>query len=410
MRSFDNNDRPQRGGQDRFNREDSSRSQRSGDNAMQFRKDKRAHKTTSKVERVEPSSRQGGSYEKSNQTSNDQSKRRSFNPNFSADNKFLGEKRSERSDSRSSFKPKGEWKPKGDFKAKGDWKPREERGEGGYKKFDKKPYSSDRKFDKKGSYGKTQGKYDATNYPRFNSAPSEKPIRLNRYLAISGICSRREADDLILAGVVSINGEIVTELGTKVLSSDEVKFNDSLVKGEKKVYILMNKPKGFVTTIEDPHADRTVIDLVKNLCQERVYPVGRLDKNSLGVLLITNDGDLTRTLTHPSYEKKKIYQVSLDKPLTRADLEQIGQGITLEDGPIAADAISYVGDSKKEIGVEIHSGRNRIIRRIFESLGYRVQKLDRVYFAGLTKKNLKRGEWRFLAPSEVSMLKSGEYQ
>ena len=202
----------------------------------------------------------------------------------------------------------------------------------------------------------------------------------------------------------------IRDRGSKVSPNDEVRFNDSIVRGEKKVYILMNKPKGFVTTLDDPHADKTVMDLVKGACTERVYPVGRLDKNSVGVLLITNDGDLTKRLTPPSYSKKKIYQVSLDKPLTKADMEQIAQGVELEDGPIFADEISYVKDNHKEIGIEIHSGRNRIVRRIFEYFGYKVQKLDRVYFAGLTKKSLKRGAWRFLTPREVAMLKSGEYE
>ena len=192
--------------------------------------------------------------------------------------------------------------------------------------------------------------------------------------------------------------------------SDEVRFNGEVIHGEKHVYILMNKPKGYVTSLEDPHADKTVMDLVRNACTERVYPVGRLDKNSVGVLLITNDGDLTRQLTHPSYKKSKIYQVSLDKPLSEEDMQRIADGIELEDGMIYADEVSYVSDSRKEIGIEIHSGRNRIVRRIFEALGYSVQKLDRVYFAGLTKKGLKRGAWRFLTPREVSMLKSGEYE
>lgn len=251
---------------------------------------------------------------------------------------------------------------------------------------------------------------DSKEYPKFPAPGFEGGMRLNRYIAQSGICSRREADDFIQAGVVSVNGSIVTELGTKVLPTDVVKFNDSTVQSEKKVYIVMNKPKGFVTTVEDPHADKTVMDLVKNACTERVYPVGRLDKNSVGVLLITNDGDLARQLTHPGYRKKKIYQVSLDKPLTKADMEKIALGITLEDGEIYADEISYVDENKKEIGIEIHSGRNRIVRRIFESLGYGVTKLDRVYFAGITKQRLKRGAWRFLSPREVAMLKSGEYE
>ena len=210
--------------------------------------------------------------------------------------------------------------------------------------------------------------------------------------------------------MVSVNGQVVSELGTKVYPSDEVRFNGEVIHGEKHVYILMNKPKRYVTSLEDPHADKTVMDLVRNACTERVYPVGRLDKNSVGVLLITNDGDLTRQLTHPSYKKSKIYQVSLDKPLSEEDMQRIADGIELEDGMIYADEVSYVSDSRKEIGIEIHSGRNRIVRRIFEALGYSVQKLDRVYFAGLTKKGLKRGAWRFLTPREVSMLKSGEYE
>ena len=235
-------------------------------------------------------------------------------------------------------------------------------------------------------------------------------IRLNRFIAQSGLCSRREADDYIQAGLVSVNGVIVTELGSKVKPTDEVKFNDSRIEGEKKVYLVLNKPKGYVTSLEDPHADKTVMDLVKGACEERIYPVGRLDKNSLGLLLFTNDGDMTRQLTHPSYRKKKIYQVSLDKPLTRADMDRIAEGITLEDGEIHADEIAYVKEDKSEIGIEIHSGRNRIVRRIFESLGYSVRKLDRVYYAGLTKKNLQRGAWRFLTKEEVMRLKSGQYE
>lgn len=235
-------------------------------------------------------------------------------------------------------------------------------------------------------------------------------MRLNRFIAQSGLCSRREADDFISAGLVSVNGVIVTELGSKVMPTDEVKFNDSRVEGEKKVYLVLNKPKGYVTSLEDPHADKLVMDLIKGACTERIYPVGRLDKNSLGLLLFTNDGDLTKQLTHPAYKKKKIYQVTLDKPLTRADMDAIAEGITLEDGEIHADEVSYVKENKKEVGIEIHSGRNRIVRRIFESLGYTVQKLDRVYYAGLTKKNLKRGGWRFLTRDEVNRLKSGQYE
>ena len=248
------------------------------------------------------------------------------------------------------------------------------------------------------------------SYPRFAAPKQEGEIRLNRYIAQSGLCSRREADELIADGKVTVNGVVVTEMGTKVQPTDEVCVNENRVVSEKKVYILLNKPKGFVTTVEDEHAAKTVMDIVKGACAERIYPVGRLDKNSLGVLLMTNDGDLTKTLTHPSYEKRKVYQVTLDKPLTKADMEQIVEGITLEDGFIQADEVSYVNESKKEVGIEIHSGRNRIVRRIFEHQGYTVTKLDRVLFAGLTKKNLKRGQWRFLTPQEVAMLKSGLYE
>lgn len=250
----------------------------------------------------------------------------------------------------------------------------------------------------------------AKSYPKYNAEKQTGEIRLNRFIAQSGLCSRREADSYITAGLVTVNGRTVTELGTKILPTDEVKFNNEKVQGEHKVYLVLNKPKGYVTTLEDPHATKIVSDLVKNACTERIYPVGRLDKNSLGLLLFTNDGDLTRQLTHPSYQKKKIYQVRLDKPLTRADMQKFADGITLEDGEIYADEISYVKDDKKEIGIEIHSGRNRIVRRMFEHLGYTVQKLDRVYYAGLTKKNLKRGAWRFLTKEEVMRLKSGMYE
>ena len=248
------------------------------------------------------------------------------------------------------------------------------------------------------------------SYPKFNPNQSTGEIRLNRFISQSGVCSRREADDFILAGVVTVNGQVVTELGTKILPTDEVRFHDEKLQGEKNVYLVLNKPKGYVTSLDDPHAEKTVMDLVKNACTERVYPVGRLDKNSLGLLLITNDGDITRQLTHPSYRKKKIYQVTLDKALTRADMDSLTEGITLEDGDIFADEVAYASEDKRTVGVEIHSGRNRIVRRMFEHLGYTVQKLDRVYYAGLTKKNLKRGEWRFLTRDEVMRLKTGQYE
>ena len=292
-------------------------------------------------------------------------------------------------------------------------KPRRQYGDKpayGERKFGDKKYG-DRKFgDKPYKPGPRKQDDKPASYPKFTPEKQVGEMRLNRFLAQSGLCSRREADDFITAGLVTVNGQIVTQLGTKVLPTDEVKFNDSRVQGEKKVYLVLNKPKGYVTSLDDPHAGKTVMDLVEGACTERIYPVGRLDKNSLGLLLFTNDGDLTKQLTHPSYLKKKIYQVTLDKPLARADMDRIAEGITLEDGEIFADEISYVKENKQEIGIEIHSGRNRIVRRIFEFLGYTVTKLDRVYYAGLTKKNLKRGAWRFLSREEVERLKSGQYE
>ena len=240
--------------------------------------------------------------------------------------------------------------------------------------------------------------------------PNE-PIRLNKFLANAGICSRREADEFITAGVVSVNGEVVTELGTKIKRTDEVKFHDETVSVERKVYVLLNKPKDCVTTSDDPQERKTVMHCVKDACKERIYPVGRLDRNTTGVLLLTNDGDMASKLTHPKYLKKKVYHVHCDKNVTKADLDQIAAGITLDDGEIHADAISYASETdKKQVGIEIHSGKNRIVRRIFESLGYKVVKLDRVYFAGLTKKGLKRGDWRFLTEMEVNMLRMGSFE
>ena len=237
-------------------------------------------------------------------------------------------------------------------------------------------------------------------------------VRLNKFIANSGICSRREADTYIETGLVTVNGERVTELGTKIDPvRDDVRFNGQRIRGEKKVYLVMNKPKDFVTTLSDPHADKTVMDLIsKSLCPERVFPVGRLDKATTGVLLLTNDGDLTEKLTHPKHEVRKIYHATLDKNLKKEDFDKILEGIELEDGPIAADALSYVEGDKSQVGLEIHSGRNRIVRRLFEHLGYKVKKLDRVYFAGLTKKNLRRGAWRFLEEKEIALLKMGAFK
>ncbi|MBO6125627.1 MAG: rRNA pseudouridine synthase [Bacteroidaceae bacterium] len=239
----------------------------------------------------------------------------------------------------------------------------------------------------------------------------EEPIRLNKFLANAGVCSRREADSFIEAGVVSVNGQVVTELGTKIKRSDSVLFHDQLVSIEKKVYILLNKPKDYVTTSDDPQNRKTVMDLVKGACRERIYPVGRLDRNTTGVLLLTNDGELASKLTHPQFMKKKIYHVYLNKNVTAADMRMIADGIQLEDGEIHADAIEYASETdRKQVGIEIHSGRNRIVRRIFESLGYKVVKLDRVFFAGLTKKNVRRGDWRFLTEQEVNMLRMGAFE
>lgn len=267
--------------------------------------------------------------------------------------------------------------------------------------------------------GGRRGAYDAhakysqkkrLEYKEENYDPTV-PMRLNKFLANAGVCSRRDADKYIEAGVVSVNGTVVTELGTKVLRTDEVKFHDNLVKIEKKVYVLLNKPKGYVTTSDDPQNRKTVMDLVRNACPERIYPVGRLDRNTTGVLLLTNDGELASKLTHPKFLKKKIYHVTTDQNVSAADIRQIAEGVTLEDGEIKADAVEYASETdKKQVGIEIHSGKNRIVRRIFESLGYHVIKLDRVYFAGLTKKNVRRGDWRYLTEKEVQMLRMGAFE
>ncbi len=249
------------------------------------------------------------------------------------------------------------------------------------------------------------------NYKKSNKEDKkDELIRLNRYIASSGVCSRREADTLIQKGLVKVNGKLITEMGFKLSRNDKVLVKGKLISPEKKVYIVLNKPKDTVSTVSDPHAKRTVLDIVNHKGSERIYPVGRLDRNTTGVLLLTNDGELTKKLTHPSYNKKKIYHVVLNKPISKNELSEIVQGIELDDGIINADAISYVNDSKREIGIELHSGKNRIVRRIFEHLGYKVEKLDRVYFAGLTKKNISRGKWRYLSEKEISTLKRGAYE
>ena len=284
-----------------------------------------------------------------------------------------------------------------------DRKPRfsSNRGDGEFRR----PVRRDSEYDPNAKYSKRK----QVEYKQLKSDPNEL-IRINRYLANAGVCSRREADEFVSAGAVSVNGEIITELGTKVKRSDEVKFNGELISIEKKVYVLLNKPKDCVTTMDDPRSRLTVMDLVKNACDERIYPVGRLDRRTTGVLLLTNDGDLASKLTHPSFEKKKVYHVFTDRNVTKNDIDQIAEGIELEDGMIKADSVGYTDDAKRnQVGIEIHSGRNRIVRRIFESLGYRVVRLDRVLFAGLTKKGLRRGEWRYLSGQEVGFLKMGSF-
>lgn len=303
------------------------------------------------------------------------------------------------------YQPRGGYgQPRGGYQQRGGYgQPRQQGGynkqRGGYRQ-----HTAD--YDPNAKYSfKKRIEYKEENYD-----PNE-PIRLNKFLANAGVCSRREADEFIQAGVVTVNGQVVTELGTKVLRTDEVKFHDAPVTPEKKVYVLLNKPKDYVTTSDDPQQRKTVMELVKGACPERIYPVGRLDRNTTGVLLLTNDGDLASKLTHPKFLKKKIYHVYLDKNVTAHDMQQIAEGITLEDGDIKADDIQYADAvDKKQVGIEIHSGKNRIVRRIFESLGYKVTKLDRVQFAGLTKKNLRRGDWRYLTEEEVDRLRMGAYE
>ncbi len=280
------------------------------------------------------------------------------------------------------------------------------RDNGGKKKkfYKEEPTEYKERAAKKGSGKRPDGK----KFEKKGSAL--EPVRLNKYIASSGICSRREADELITKGKVKVNGKVVTEMGSKVSRNDKVIVNGKTVDPEKKVYILLNKPKDCISTVKDRHAERTVLDIVKHEGNERIYPVGRLDRNTTGVLLLTNDGDLTKKLTHPSYKKKKIYHVTLDKVITKGELQQILEGVTLDDGTVNADAISFVDEGdKRQVGIELHSGKNRVVRRIFEHLGYRVEKLDRVYFAGLTKKNVPRGRWRYLTEKEISMLKMGAY-
>ncbi|MDR0907714.1 MAG: rRNA pseudouridine synthase [Rikenellaceae bacterium] len=373
--------------------------------APDFQRDKRRRRTVT-VEQVKRTPRPEGetppAYTPRNRD-DDRPQRRSYNPNFTPDNRFIG-----------GSKPSagGRYdKPERDFNR--TERPYGERTERPARPYEKKPYGKKfgKPFAKKPREGVMDPGMKPSFYPSYTEPHGDKELRLNRFIAMSGQCSRREADEFIQAGDVTVNGEVVTTLGTKISPTDTITFKGQPISSEKKVYILMNKPKGFVTSIDDPHAEKTVMDIVKNACTERIYPVGRLDKSSVGVLLLTNDGDLTERLTHPSHNKRKVYQVTLDAPLTNFDLSRAREGIDLDDGIIIPDAVDFVKpDNRKEVGIEIHSGRNRIVRRIFEELGYGVHKLDRVYFAGLTKKNLKRGQWRFLTDREVAMLKSGRYE
>ena len=288
------------------------------------------------------------------------------------------------------------------------------RQEGGYQRqggYQQRPYGY-----QQGGYRKpAQKRQDSRKRIEYHDVvhDPEEEIRLNKYLANAGVCSRREADDFIQAGVVKVNGQTITELGTKVHRGDNVLFHDQLVSIERKIYILLNKPKDCVTTVDDPQERKTVMDYIKGACKERVYPVGRLDRNTTGVLLLTNDGEMATRLTHPKYLKKKIYHVRLDRAVSSEDMQALLNGVKIgeEEGDVVrADEVSYVNDDKTQVGIEIHSGRNRVVRRMFDSLGYRVTKLDRVQFAGLTKKRLRRGDWRFLTEKEVNMLRMGAYE
>ena len=335
--------------------------------------------------------------------------------------KGFGEGRSSYGERKNSGEGRGNY---GERKQFGDRKQFGERKQFG----DRKQFGERKSYGQKPSYGAKRGSYNkaaeegisrmieaspkAPQVSDFDAAPNlvKEEIRLNKFIANSGVCSRREADTMIQAGVVTVNGEVVTELGTKVnVLKDVVKFNGETLRGEAKVYIVMNKPKGYVTTASDPHADKTVMDLLKG-CQTRVYPVGRLDKATTGVLMFTNDGEISERLTHPSYDKKKIYQVVLNKPLTEEARQQILAGVELSDGKVEADALEFIDpEDKRKLGIEIHSGKNRVVRRIFEAVGCEVRTLDRVYFAGLTKKGLKKGEWRYLTEGEINILKMGAY-
>jgi len=369
---FGKSERPARGGQrNRFS--ENEKSERRGSQGR-FSK-------TERPERKERGERNESRFGRDNRRSDNSSYRKS--DRFSGRNEERGDRRQGRKTERSVDRPDSDRYLNKDGKVI--------RGRFGEKNL------RDKRTNRRERIQSVQRKDDGT-------------MRLNRFIANAGICSRREADTFIASGVVSVNGKPVTEMGVRVKPSDDVRFNGQRISSERKVYVLLNKPKGFVTTVEDPHADKTVMGLIRDACPERIYPVGRLDKTTTGLLLFTNDGEMTKRLTHPKYNRKKIYHVHLDKNASKNDLQQIVDGVTLEDGLVAADSVSYVNpEDKKQVGIEIHSGKNRVVRRIFAHLGYKVQKLDRVYFCGLTKKNLPRGRWRFLTEDEVNFLKMGSF-
>ena len=370
-------------------------------------------------------SSEGRSYSKSSYGSNDGEHRRSYNSGNSEGRSYSKSSYGSSSGERRSY-GNGERKSYGSGERRSYGSTGERRSynsgnsEGG--SYSKSRYGAKKNFRSKSDFSKASEEGinkmisrrprvdESYGNEQFAGPAFQEEIRLNKFIANSGVCSRREADTMIQAGVVTVNGEVVTELGTKVnVNTDVVKFNGETLKGEEKVYIVMNKPKGYVTTASDPHAEKTVMELLKG-CSTRVYPVGRLDKATTGVLMFTNDGEIAERLTHPSYNKKKIYQVSIDHELRDEDREKILSGITLSDGEVNADELEYIDEADhRKLGIEIHSGKNRIVRRIFESLGYNVKALDRVYFAGLTKKGLKKGEWRYLSEGEVNILKMGAY-
>jgi 23S rRNA pseudouridine2605 synthase len=367
---------------------------------------------TLKTVKEKRSSSEVVNYDSTNEFS--KSNRRESPSNRSTNRNSFKAKRNSENDKPKAYQPRS-WKRNDDGRGDGFERNEEKRSNSprsGFWGRDDRKQNSPKVLKPKRFSEDKRNEYNAENSKAEKVVASNNDglIRLNRFIANSGICSRREADEHIANGLVTVNGKVVTELGTKVHRDDEVLFKGKKITAERKVYILLNKPKDYITTVDDPHAKHTVMDLIRGACEERVYPVGRLDRNSTGVLLLTNDGDLTTRLTHPSFRKRKIYHVGLNRKVRPEDLEKILDGIELDGEKIEVDAVDYVnGSNGSEVGIEIHSGQNRVVRRIFESLGYKVNKLDRVYFAGLTKKNLPRGKWRFLTSKEINMLKMNRF-